>query len=387
VLVAGQLAGLRDGAADHRRIVLDAAADHRRIVLDAALLALSGRITLDPITDTTPERIVTELWEELVLRAARAATGPRAVDVPSAVRLPAPGPAGGLAPLARKPKVLDEAPALYRQGGVRGQALTGRHDGPAAGAAPPQGARGTAATAEQGTRAQLEELLAGREPDPEVARLAVRIARNLAVRRAPPDRASGRGRGRLASVPYRYGSDDIDLDRTIEVLAERPVPEDTDVIVRERVRTRRAIALIGDVSGSMRGEKTRIAVATIAALVGDLADDELAVVAFWSDAALLQPLGAAADAERLLTDLFRIPARGLTNVASRWRPGPPSWGAPARASGWGCCCRTASTTPGPTRARSRGATSGGTSCSRPTASTTRSWGRTSPASGTGSSSR
>ena len=42
-------------------------------------------------------------------------------------------------------------------------------------------------------------------------------------------------------MPYRYRSDDIDLDRTIEVLAERPVPEDTDIVVRERMRAPRAV--------------------------------------------------------------------------------------------------------------------------------------------------
>ena len=44
-------------------------------------------------------------------------------------------------------------------------------------------------------------------------------------------------------------------------------------------------------------------------------DDDLAVVAFWSDAAVVQPLGRARRAGRLLDTLLRIPARGLTNIA------------------------------------------------------------------------
>ena len=94
-------------------------------------------------------------------------------------------------------------------------------------------------------------------------------------------------------MPYRYRSDDIDLDRTIEVLTERPVPEDTDIVVRERMRSRRAVVLVVDVSGSMRGEKVRVAAATVAALSAESAavGDQLALVAFWSDAALLEPLG------------------------------------------------------------------------------------------------
>jgi Mg-chelatase subunit ChlD len=116
------------------------------------------------------------------------------------------------------------------------------------------------------------------------------------------------------SVPYRYGSDDIDLDRTLEVLTERPVPDDTDIVVRERMRGRRAVVLMVDVSGSMRGEKTRIAAATVGALAAELVDDELAVVAFWRDAVLIKRLTHPLPATLILDDLLRIPAKGLTNV-------------------------------------------------------------------------
>ena len=140
--------------------------------------------------------------------------------------------------------------------------------------------------------------------------MAQRIARRLSLRRRARDPRAERGSGKTASVPYRYRSDDIDLDRTIEVLTERPIPEDTDIIVRERMRSRRSVVLIVDVSGSMRGEKVRMAAATVAALSADLADDQLAVVAFWSDAALLTPLEEPMPAARLLDLLLRVPARG-----------------------------------------------------------------------------
>ena len=124
------------------------------------------------------------------------------------------------------------------------------------------------------------------------------------------------GVGQLASVPYRYNSDDIDLDRTLEVLTERPLPEDTDIVVRERVQARRAVVLMIDVSGSMRGEKTRIAAATVGALAAELAtgSSELSVVAFWRDAAVVHRMGPVNSGARLLDDLLSIPAKGLTNV-------------------------------------------------------------------------
>jgi Mg-chelatase subunit ChlD len=93
------------------------------------------------------------------------------------------------------------------------------------------------------------------------------------------------------------------------------VPEDDDIVVRERVRTRRSVVLAVDVSGSMRGERVRTAAATVGALAAELSRDHLAVVAFWSDAAVLVPLGHRVAPATLLDTLLRIPARGLTNVS------------------------------------------------------------------------
>ncbi|MGH2928420.1 MAG: vWA domain-containing protein, partial [Solirubrobacteraceae bacterium] len=148
------------------------------------------------------------------------------------------------------------------------------------------------------------------------SRIARQIARSLSIRKpGRPTQARRRGTGALESLPYRGGSDDVDLDRTIEVLAERPVPDDADIIVRERTRPRRCVVLAVDVSGSMRGERIRNAAATVGALAAVLRDDPLAVIAFWSDAAVLLRLGARIKPLSLLDDLLQMPARGLTNVA------------------------------------------------------------------------
>jgi Mg-chelatase subunit ChlD len=86
-------------------------------------------------------------------------------------------------------------------------------------------------------------------------------------------------------------------------------------VVRERVRTRRSVVLLVDVSGSMRGERVRTAAATVGALAAELARDDLAVLAFWSDAAVLCHLGQRVPPRALADAMVRIPARGLTNVA------------------------------------------------------------------------
>lgn len=172
-----------------------------------------------------------------------------------------------------------------------------------------------------GETAEQADLLAAptegpTQSDPEARRIARQIARSLAIRR--PARAvpgQRRGPGLLQSLPYRGGSDDVDLDRTIEVLAERPLPDDTDIIVRERTRTRRCVVLAVDVSGSMRGERVRNAAAAVGALAAVLRDEQLAVLAFWSDAAMVLRLGNRVAPLALLDDLLAIPARGLTNMA------------------------------------------------------------------------
>jgi Mg-chelatase subunit ChlD len=227
---------------------------------------------------------------------------------PGGRRDTAAGPGGG-----RRPKQLERAPALFEPapGGQGGLVLVGGPRGRArAGGPPPDTAPAT--TGEQGAVVVPPAERDG--GDPLVRGRARQIAARLAVPRPRRDPTDRRGAGELASVRYREGSDDIDLDRTLEVLAERPVPDDQDIIVKERVRTRRAVVLAVDLSGSMRGERVRTAAAAVGALAAELVRDDLAVVAFWSDAAILLRLGQRIEPLRLLDQLLAIPAKGLTNV-------------------------------------------------------------------------
>ena len=175
------------------------------------------------------------------------------------------------------------------------------------------GSGAPATTGEQGTLTSVSD--SGVTTDPETLRRAREIAARLAVPRPRRDVTARRGAGEIESVPYRGGSDDIDLDRTVEQLAEHPVPDDEDIVVRERVRTRRSVVLLVDLSGSMRGERVRTAAATVGALAAELARDDLAVIAFWSDAAVLARLGQRVAPQALVESMVRIPARGLTNLA------------------------------------------------------------------------
>jgi hypothetical protein len=213
-----------------------------------------------------------------------------------------------MAPLRRRPKQLDAEPRLLEAGGragAGGLVLTGDRGGRPGG--PRAGSGGPAMTTE---RAGLSAIPDGEGPDPEALRRARQIAARLAVPRPRRDVTARRGAGELASLRYRGGSDDIDLDRTVAQLVEHPLPDEDDIIVRERVRTRRSVLLLVDVSGSMRGERVRTAAATVGALAAELSRDDLAVIAFWSDAAVLSRLGQRVPPQALLDTMLRIPAKG-----------------------------------------------------------------------------
>ena len=68
VLVAVELAALRSiGSPDDE--------GYASTLLDAMLVALSGRIQLDEVADTTAERVIREIWEQRLVSAA-AVTAP-----------------------------------------------------------------------------------------------------------------------------------------------------------------------------------------------------------------------------------------------------------------------------------------------------------------------
>ena len=217
-------------------------------------------------------------------------------------------------PLRRKPKQLDEEPTVFdaSAGAGGGMIIRPTRGGKRMAAKPMPGSTAMGFTDEAASVVVPE---ADATIDP-VARMRARqIASRLAIRRPRRDATSRRGIGELGSLPYRGGSDEIDLDATIEVLAERPVPEDEDIVVRDRIRTKRSVVLAVDVSGSMKGERVATAAATVGALAGELEHDDLAVIAFWSDAAILLNLGELVKPMDLLDAIMRIPAQGLTNVA------------------------------------------------------------------------
>jgi Mg-chelatase subunit ChlD len=210
--------------------------------------------------------------------------------------------------------VLDAPPSIYRGGGAPG-AIMSNLDGNDAATVPSQTPPTVSAgfTTEVARTRPLSEVLGQRRVDPEILAEAATIASQLALR---PRRAHDRKRGRTrtSSVRFDGGADELDLDRTIELLSEGRPLASTELYVRRPLRSRRSVALLADVSGSMDGAKARICAAAIGALAGELIDDELTVIAFWKDVAVLRVRASHLDPVELLDELLRIEPGGLTNV-------------------------------------------------------------------------
>lgn len=148
----------------------------------------------------------------------------------------------------------------------------------------------------------------------DVLALAARITDRLRVPPRGPDRGSRTFGGPPARVPYRGRSVEIDLDRSLERILRSGVARNEDLVVVERLRRLREVVLAVDVSGSMRGERVRAAVATVAALAAELHRDRVAVVAFGSDGVVISDLTRPSAVNRLVRDLLAVRVRGLTNI-------------------------------------------------------------------------
>jgi Mg-chelatase subunit ChlD len=74
------------------------------------------------------------------------------------------------------------------------------------------------------------------------------------------------------------------------------------------------VVLAIDVSGSMQGDRLATSAATVGAMVQEMHQDRLSVIAFWRDALVLTKLGQRILIPSLVETILRIPVRGLTNI-------------------------------------------------------------------------
>lgn len=113
---------------------------------------------------------------------------------------------------------------------------------------------------------------------------------------------------------------DVDLDATLEELAGRRPPSAEDLRWHRWTRSGRAHILLIDASGSVTGVPLATAIVTAAALAARCrADDELAVVAFWSRAVVLRDITSNPSHSRVLDALFDLRGGDTTDIAGGLR--------------------------------------------------------------------
>jgi hypothetical protein len=144
--------------------------------------------------------------------------------------------------LRRRPKQLDTQPTVFLPTAGRDGGVVFSAQRPGRGGHPPAPRAGKSVPAFTGEPAELLAAPAGASPDPEAVRRAQQIAARLAIRRPRRDTTGRRGTGELASVRYRDGSDDIDLDATLDTLLRIPARGLTNIafplrLAREQLAT------------------------------------------------------------------------------------------------------------------------------------------------------
>jgi Mg-chelatase subunit ChlD len=154
----------------------------------------------------------------------------------------------------------------------------------------------------------------GRAFDPELRAAARALACRLPVaapRTGVPDRPGTR---RVVTRRDETGSD-IDLDATLAARGAEPHWRAEHLHTRGWRSTGRACVLLVDASGSVAGDELAVAVLTASALTQRMRpDDELAVVAFWSQAVVLRPMSADPRADVVIDRLFDLQGGGTTDL-------------------------------------------------------------------------
>jgi magnesium chelatase subunit D len=154
--------------------------------------------------------------------------------------------------------------------------------------------------------------------DRELRAVARRLAARVFLRLGQAGGARSRGARRL--VPSRRGEGDLDLERTLETWPGRGPLAPGDLVTRAWDARDRAVCLVVDASGSMSGAGVAMAAVAAAAIVL-AADGRLApgVIAFSSEARVLQPQGTRRPPADLVGDLIGLRGHGVTDLARALR--------------------------------------------------------------------
>jgi Mg-chelatase subunit ChlD len=135
-----------------------------------------------------------------------------------------------------------------------------------------------------------------------------RVSRSELIRRGAPT-------GDIATVPFAFSGDELDLDRTIEATVEHPLPRYENLFVQDRKKRKSAAVIIMDASGSMQGEKLSMAAIAVTSLAVNLdARDEYGVVLFSEKVNVCKRVDQAKPLDEVIHTVLNIRPEGRTNI-------------------------------------------------------------------------
>ena len=229
---------------------------YREAIWETMQIALSGRVSIDHTAEVDEITALREIWEDhFLLRGVPA--GSHKDDWAAHLDLETPAaskqtsdPDRARRPHKSKPKQLDAAPQLAAASSKDVLSLASeRTRGMRPGRRPGM-------TTFSVDSADLDDEEGESGSAAEVAHLRAKaIADALSMKRPPLRRSRRRGLDDIAAQRYSGDSTDIDLDHTLEALAEGRRLSREEIWVRQRRQTKRRIVFAVDVSGSMRGDR------------------------------------------------------------------------------------------------------------------------------------
>ena len=164
--------------------------------------------------------------------------------------------------------------------------------------------------------AMLADLTAA--TDPKLRALAKRLAGRLFLDVSKRGPVRPRGIGKMVSLPYRPDRGDLDIDASIEAIAEahggRSAIDPDGLRVRAWARPGTALCLMVDRSGSMGGKPLATS-AVAAAAVAWRAPEDYSVLAFGKDIVVAKSQDVYKDSERVVNDVLTLRGFGTTDVA------------------------------------------------------------------------
>ncbi len=289
----------------------------RATLLDAALAALSGRIKLDEGCERAPEAILADMLDQLLAaRQGEPMPRPPPSEHHRTGHMPTPPAAGDRGHMISGADARATVQAATRRTLSRYDlAATHPHFpmvSPAVGELDEWQLGTLCQTDPDAALSLLCDLAAA--TDPGLRARARRLAARIFLRLGRAGWRWRRGYRRLM-IETGQAEGDLEVERTLERALGRTVTLE-DVVTRRWRATARAIALLVDYSGSMRGQAlATAAMATAATLLAVDAATDCSVIVFARDALVLQEQGRRRPPEAVLDDLLALRGKGVTNLA------------------------------------------------------------------------